>query len=76
MNQEEFDNKFITSTEVCSDLGVTRTYIFTNIRSKRFPEPLVIRRANGGTHIVLWLREEVQPIIEQCRLDIAAREAA
>jgi hypothetical protein len=74
--QEEFDAKYITSTEICRDLDVTRASV-TNARDRgALPEPVRINRANGDPHIMIWLRAEAEPHIAAWRLELQAKRAA
>lgn len=72
--QEEFDAKYITSTEICRDLGVTRASV-SNARDRgALPEPVRIGRAHS--HVMIWLREEAAPHIERWRSELQAKRAA
>jgi hypothetical protein len=74
--QEQFDAQYITSTEICRDLGVTRASV-TNARDRgALPEPVRINRANGDPHIMIWLREEATPLIEAWRSELQAKRVA
>lgn len=74
--QEEFDAKYISSTEICRDLDVTRASIVNARARGALPEPVQVKRANGDPHIMLWLREEAAPFIESWRLELEAGRAA
>ena len=74
--QEEFDEKYITSTEICSTLGVTRASIVGARSRGALPEPVRINRPNGDPHIMIWLREEASPHIERWRAELEAARAA
>lgn len=74
--QEEFDATYITSTEICRDLGVTRASV-TNARDRgALPEPVRINRANGDVHIMIWLRAEAEPHIAAWRQELEAKRVA
>lgn len=74
--QEDFDAKYISSTEICRDLDVTRASIVNARTRGALPEPVQVKRANGDPHIMLWLREEAAPFIERWRLELEAGRAA
>lgn len=60
--QNEFDTKYITSTELCRRVGVTRATLRPAIERGDLPQPVEIERPNGGTsHMMLWLRSEAEP---------------
>jgi hypothetical protein len=73
--QEEFDAKYISSTEICRDLGVTRASIVNARNRNALPEPVQVRRANGDPHIMLWLRDEAAPFLERWKAELAAGRA-
>jgi len=72
--QQAFDETYISSTEICQRLDVNRSTIFNGARAGKLPEAIVIRRADGGTHILLWLRAEAEPMMEEWAKAIASRK--
>ena len=76
ISQSQFDEMFITSTEVCQLLDVQRATIINGIKSGRLPPPIIIRRANSETpHIVLWNRSQVLPLLSDWKIAIDTRKA-
>lgn len=57
--QEEFDQKYISSTEVCSTLGIARATLFHGLRKGKLPPPIIIMRSGGTPHTQLWIRDQV-----------------
>ncbi len=54
-NQEQFDKMYVTSSEICRRVGVTRAAVI-QARAKNFlPEPIILE----GT-LSLWKREDVE----------------
>lgn len=74
--QEDFDAKYITSTEICRDLGVTRASVGLARDRGALPPPVQIKRPNGDTHVMIWLREEATPLIEAWRAELQAKRVA
>ena len=74
--QEDFDAKYITSTEICQDLDVTRASVANARERGALPEPVRINRPNGDPHIMIWLREEAAPHIERWRAELVGKRAA
>jgi len=74
--QDEFDEKYISSTELCQELGVTRATLVNGRRRGALPEPVRINRPNGDPHVMLWLREEVGPYVERWKVELSAGRAA
>jgi predicted DNA-binding transcriptional regulator AlpA len=73
--QQEFDAKYVSSTEICRELGVTRATILNARRRGALPEPVRIDRPDGSPHVLLWLRDTVTPYIEKWRAQLDARRA-
>lgn len=74
--QSEFDTKYISSTELCTTLGVTRATLVNGRRRGALPDPVRIDRPDGSPHIMLWLRAEVAPYIERWQAELADRRGA
>ena len=74
--QQEFDNKYISSTEVCQELGIHRTTVLLAIKSERLPEPIMLRRPNGQPQILLWERAPLLPILADWKQARAGRASA
>ena len=74
--QQEFDNKYITSSEICQVLGIHRCTVLLAIRTGRLPEGIIIRRPNGVPQIQLWERDVVAPILVDWSKDLVARKGA
>ncbi len=72
--QAEFDDKYISSVEICQALGVNRTTVFNGIRAGKLPESIHVRRSDGAAHIVLFLRTDAVPMMEAWAKDIASRK--
>ena len=63
--QLEFDDKYITSIEICAKLGIQRSTMFLAIKTNRMPRPIVIKRDNGKAHVMLWERIAVTPVVDE-----------
>jgi hypothetical protein len=74
--QEEFDEKYISSTELCRELNVTRATLVNGRRRGALPEPVRINRPNGDPHVMLWLRDEVAPYVSAWKVELEAARAA
>lgn len=73
--QLEFDEKYITSTEVCQTVGVHRTTVLLALKTGRLPEAIVLRRPNGQPQILLWEREAMLPVLAEWATSRAQRAA-
>ena len=71
--QEEFDRTYITSTEICAELGVTRSTVLSGNKRGLLPEPIRINRPAQGAHIVLWKRETVRPFLAAWKIALQSR---
>lgn len=74
--QREFDEKYISSTEVCQQLGVHRTTVLLAIRTGKLPVPIAINRPNGTPQILLWERALANPHIAEWTANRAQRASA
>lgn len=74
--QQEFDDKYISSTEICQQVGIHRTTVLLAIKTGLLPTPIVIRRPNGDPLILMWERAIAAPILAEWRATRAQRNAA
>lgn len=57
--QEEFDAKYISSSEICKTVGVTRAAVIQARKKGILPDPI-----NIDDHLFLWLRADVTEKID------------
>lgn len=67
--QEQFDATYITSSEICKELDITRSTIVTGRRRGLLPKPIVV----NGAQIQIWHRTEVRPYLDAWKLKLDAR---
>lgn len=67
--QQRFDRLYISSSEICRALGVTRTTVLSARRRRLLPEPIAV---NGST-LYIWERHTAQPYIDAWRLILDTR---
>lgn len=67
--QQEFDEKYISSSEICKTLEVNRSSILYARKTGLLPEPIII----GEGHTCLWLRNEVQEKLNAWKLMLGIR---
>lgn len=67
--QEEFDAIYITSSEICEYLSISRSTIVQGKGRGLLPEPITI----NGAQIQLWKREQVMPHLDAWKLMLQAR---
>ena len=58
--QVEFDEKYITATEIMQQLQINRSAIKYARNSGKLPNSIV---ANDG-HLYLWIRKDIQPVLD------------
>lgn len=58
--QDEFNDRYITSVEICDTLGVSRSAIVRAKERGKLPPPIFV----NGAQIQLWLREDVKPYLD------------
>lgn len=67
--QEQFDETYITSSEICKELNITRSTIVTGRRRGLLPKPIVV----NGAQIQIWHRAEVRPYLDAWKGKLEAR---
>lgn len=67
--QAEFDATYITSSEICKELGVSRAAIVSGRRRGLLPDPVII----NGAQILVWKRDAVRPFLDAWKLMLQAR---
>jgi hypothetical protein len=73
--QEQFDDKYVTSMEVCVDLDVTRSSILNRRRAGGLPGAIEVKTRDGGIHLFLWVRTDIAPHLDQWREELRKRGA-
>lgn len=61
--QQEFDKKYITASEVMDILQISRAGFLYQRRMGKLPNAILV---NDG-RVVIWLRAEIESIVEQWR---------
>jgi hypothetical protein len=67
--QQEFDQKYITSSEIMKDLSVSRGTILYARRTGKLPHAVSL---NNGT-LFIWERSIVQPYLDAWKIILNAR---
>jgi hypothetical protein len=71
--QDEFDATYITSSEICAELKITRATIIMGRKRGMLPDAIEVRRPGGEPQLVLWRREKVRPFLDAWKLTLQAR---
>lgn len=61
--------------ELCVDLDVTRSSILNRRRAGHLPGAIEVKTRDGGIHLLLWVRDDIAPHLEQWRDQLARRSA-
>lgn len=70
--QEQFNQRYITASEIMETLGISRAGFLYARRSERLPEaPICV---NHG-RLLIWLRSEVEPILTIWKEELDARKS-
>ncbi len=59
--QEQFDEEYITSSEIYKRLGVTRPALHFRRRSGQLPGAIHV----FGQQLIIWRRREIQPHLDK-----------
>lgn len=66
--QEEFDTIYITSSEICKALRVTRAAVVNARKRGLLPDPIVV-----NDQILIWKRNRVKPYLEAWDISLQSR---
>ena len=69
--QQEFDEIYITSSEIGQELGVCRATLVNARRRGLLPDPIVV----NGAQIFIWKRDVVRPYLDAWKLMLTVRRA-
>lgn len=69
--QQEFDEIYITSSEIGQELGVCRATLVHARRRGLLPNPIVV----NGAQIFIWKRDVVRPYLDAWKLMLTVRRA-
>ena len=67
--QEEFDSTYISSSEICTELKVSRSTLVNARRSGLLPDPIVV----NGEQLNLWKSDAVAPYLEAWEIMLRRR---
>jgi predicted site-specific integrase-resolvase len=67
--QHEFDTTYVTSSEICKELGVSRATLVHARRRGLLPDPVVV----NGAQIYIWKRDIVRPFMDAWKIMLASR---
>lgn len=67
--QEEFDSTYITSSEICEELVITRATIVQGRRRGLLPDPVSV---NSG-QLLIWKRNTVRPFLDAWKIALQSR---
>lgn len=68
--QEEFDRKYISSSEICKTLQISRPTLMSARKRGLLPDPIAI-----GNQIYLWERERVKENLDAWAIILKVRRA-
>ncbi len=60
MTQDEFNEYFITASQVSEEVGVTIAAVNSRVSKGTLPTPI---RINGVSGSMLWVRNEIMPFL-------------
>lgn len=66
--QEEFDKKYITSTEICENLEITRPAIHFRRKAGKLPDCIKVH----GQQLLIWERDKITPFLKEWEYAISS----
>lgn len=70
--QKTFDETYISASEICRTLSVTRGAVTSAQRRGLLPQPIKLEQ--GEAYLCLWLRAEVQTALDAWKLMLSSRK--
>lgn len=70
--QQDFDRDYITSSEICNELGVTRPAIHFRRKAGLLPGAIQVY----GQQLLIWKRADIQPWLDEWKTSIQAKRVA
>ncbi len=70
IHEIEFREKYVTSGEICRRVNITSAALSLAKKAGRFPMPLEL-----GERIDIWLRADVEKLIQQWTEEVLARRS-
>ncbi len=70
--QELFEQRYITSSEICERLRVNRTQLFHRRQRKQLPGEITIKNQN----IMLWERDFIEPFLTEWEVSLNNKRTA
>lgn len=67
--QQRFDRMYISSSEICRELEITRATIVTGRRRGLLPDPIML----NDVQLFIWERTTVRPFIDAWKIMLDAR---
>lgn len=67
--QQRFNKMYISSAEICRDLGVTRPSVMNARKRGQLPDPIFV----DEHAICIWEREPLQPFLRAWRIILDAK---
>ena len=67
--QQRFEQNYITSSEICNLLGVTRPAIHFRRKAGLLPEAIQVY----GQQLLIWEREQIKPFLVEWDLSLKAK---
>lgn len=69
--QRRFDQLYISSTDICQRLGVSRVQLFSRKKRGDLPGGVVV----NGAQITLWERAKIEPHLQAWETEIEKRKS-
>jgi hypothetical protein len=67
--QKEFDRAYITSSEICKSLRISRASLVLARRRGAIPQPILV----NDSQIHIWRRKDIQGVLDSWQLDLQIR---
>lgn len=68
--QQQFDERYISTMEICNELDINRASVTSAIKRNFLPAPIVVSQS----HMHLWERHVVRPILDAWKMVLRSRK--
>lgn len=66
--QKRFDTQYITSAEICEEMGVCRTTVLQAKKRGLLPDPVMV-----GNVVLIWERASVRPALDAWKVILGVK---
>jgi len=70
--QQRFEKRYITSSEICTRLNVSRPAIHFRRKAEKLPEAIAVH----GNQLLMWERDFIEPYLQEWEASLNAKRTS